>query len=326
MALFLFNRELYRNSKTGAAIPHLNKNLFRNSLIALPPLAEQQRIVDRINSFEPLLTKYDSLEKKLSVLEAEFPEKLKKSILQYAIEGKLVKQDPNDEPASVLLERIKAEKERLIKEGKIKRDKNESYIYQGDDKNYYEKVGYSSHLIDDVFALPVLWKYIKLSDVITVARGGSPRPIQDYLTNDDDGINWIKIGDTNLNSKYINSCKEKIKKSGLNKTRYVQKGDFLLTNSMSFGHPYILAIDGCIHDGWLVLSDLFNAYDKDYLYYLLSSPYVYKSFCSTVGGSVVKNLNSDKVSNAIVPLLPLNEQRKIAQKLDFIFNNLINCL
>ena len=326
LALFLFNRELYRNSKTGAAIPHLNKNLFRNSLIALPPLAEQQRIVDRINSFEPLLTKYDSLEKKLSVLEAEFPEKLKKSILQYAIEGKLVKQDPNDEPASVLLERIKAEKERLIKEGKIKRDKNESYIYQGDDKNYYEKVGYSSHLIDDVFALPVLWKYIKLSDVITVAKGGSPRPIQDYLTNDDDGINWIKIGDTNLNSKYINSCKEKIKKSGLNKTRYVQKGDFLLTNSMSFGHPYILAIDGCIHDGWLVLSDLFNAYDKDYLYYLLSSPYVYKSFCSTVGGSVVKNLNSDKVSNAIVPLLPLNEQRKIAKKLDFIFNNLINCL
>lgn len=134
LVLFLFNRELYRISKTGAAIPHLNKNLFRNFLIALPPLAEQQRIVDRINSFEPLLTKYDLVEKKLSALEAEFPEKLKKSILQYAIEGKLVKQNPNDEPASVLLERIKAEKEKLIKEGKIKRDKNESYIYQGDDK------------------------------------------------------------------------------------------------------------------------------------------------------------------------------------------------
>ena len=134
LVLFLFNRELYRISKTGAAIPHLNKNLFRNFLIALPPLAEQQRIVDRINSFEPLLTKYDLVEKKLSALEAEFPEKLKKSILQYAIEGKLVKQNPNDEPASVLLERIKAEKEKLIKKGKIKRDKNESYIYQGDDK------------------------------------------------------------------------------------------------------------------------------------------------------------------------------------------------
>ena len=169
-----------------------------------------------------------------------------------------------------------------------------------------------------------MWKYIRLSDVISVARGGSPRPIQDYLTTDDDGINWIKIGDTSINSKYIVSCKEKIKKSGLNKTRYVNKGDFLLTNSMNFVHPYILEIDGCIHDGWLVLSDLFNAYDKDYLYYLLSSPYVYKAFCSTVGGSVVKNLNSDKVSNTIVPILPFNEQKKIADKLDYIFNNLIN--
>ena len=148
-------------------------------------------------------------------------DQLRKSILQLAIEGKLVKQDPNDEPASELVKKIMAEKKKLIQEGKIKKDKNESYIYKGDDNCYYEKVGYSSHLIDDVFALPVLWKYIKLSDVITVARGGSPRPIQDYLTNDDDGINWIKIGDTNLNSKYINSCKEKIKKSGLNKTKKV---------------------------------------------------------------------------------------------------------
>lgn len=119
------------------------------------------------------------------------------------------------------------------------------------------------------------------------------------------------------------SCKEKIKPEGLYKTRFVKKGDFLLTNSMSFGHPYILGIDGCIHDGWLVLSDRFLVYDKDYLYYLLSSPYVYKSFCSTVGGSVVKNLNSDKVSNTIIPLLPLNEQKKISSKLDYLFNNLL---
>ena len=318
-----FGLELLLSISSATAIKKFNKTDFKSLLIPLPPLEEQQRIVDKINSFEPLLEKYDKVEKELSKLEKEFPEKLKKSILQYAIEGKLVKQDPNDEPASVLLERIKKEKERLIKEGKIKRDKNESYIYQGDDKNYYEKVGNQSHLIDCVFDIPDHWNYIKLSDVILVARGGSPRPIQDYLTNDEEGINWIKIGDTDLNSKYIVSCKEKIKRSGLYKTRYVHKGDFLLTNSMSFGHPYILAINGCIHDGWLVLSDKYNAYDKDYLYYLLSSPYVYKAFCSTVGGSVVKNLNSDKVSNTIVPLLPLSEQKKIANKLDYIFNYLI---
>ncbi|MDE6947159.1 MAG: restriction endonuclease subunit S, partial [Anaeroplasmataceae bacterium] len=114
-------------------------SLLKQELLPLPPLNEQLRIVSKIKSFEPLIDKYDELEKKLTSLELEFPEKFKKSILQYAIEGKLVKQDPNDEPASVLLERIKTEKEKLIKEGKIKQDKNESYIYQGDDKNYYEK-------------------------------------------------------------------------------------------------------------------------------------------------------------------------------------------
>lgn len=88
---------------------------------------------------------------------------------------------------------------------------------------------------------------------------------------------------------------------------------------MSFGHPYILKIEGCIHDGWLVLSDNYGLYDKIFLYYLLSSPYIYKSFCSSVGGSVVKNLNSDKVSNTIIPLLSMNEQIKIANKIEKIF-------
>ena len=156
--IFLFNRDKYKNSKVGAAIPHLNKELFKENLIAVPPFEEQQRIVDKINSFEPLLQEYEGYEKKLTELESTFADKLKKSILQYAIEGKLVKQDPNDEPASVLLERIKAEKEMLIKEGKIKRDKNESYIYQGDDKNYYEN-------------LPLNWVFTSLGSLGVFTRG-----------------------------------------------------------------------------------------------------------------------------------------------------------
>ena len=309
----LINLKDYMKSiSKGCAQFNINQKILKETLIALPPIEEQMRIVKKLDSFNPLLDSYESAEEKLSKLEEEFPEKLKKSILQYAIEGKLVKQDPNDEPASVLLERIKAEKEKLIKEGKIKRDKNESYIYQGDDKNYYEQIDYLP-------PIPSNWKYIKLSFVIDVARGGSPRPIQDYLTTKSDGYNWIKIGDTDVNSKYITSTKEKIKKEGLYKTRLVHPGDFLLTNSMSFGHPYILKIDGCIHDGWLVLSDSIGVYDKDFLYYLLSSPYIYKSFCSSVGGSVVKNLNSDKVSNTIIPLISMNEQIKIANKLEKIF-------
>ena len=93
---------------------------------------------------------------------------------------------------------------------------------------------------------------------------------------------------------------------------------------MSFGHPYILKIDGCIHDGWLVLSDKFEVYNKDFLYYLLSSPYIYKSFCSTVGGSVVKNLNSDKVAETIIPLLSIREQTKIANKINLLFGIITN--
>lgn len=319
-----FNRINIEKSANGTTNQiFLSLSTVADYLFPLPPLEEQQRIVNKIKIFEPFLLQYEGVETKLSQLETKFPEKLKKSILQYAIEGKLVKQDPNDEPASVLLERIRAEKEKLIKEGKIKRDKTESYIYQGDDKNYYEKIDGRSTIIDGLFELPSKWIYIKIADVIDVARGGSPRPIQDYITTDENGLNWIKIGDTDINSKYITRCKEKIKQSGLNKTRFVKKGDLLLTNSMSFGHPYILSIDGCIHDGWLVLSDQNNTYNKDYLYYLLSSPYVYKSFCSTVGGSVVKNLNSDKVANTIIPLLPIEEQKRIADKLNYLFNNLL---
>lgn len=229
-------------------------------------------------------------------------ETLKKAILQYAMQGKLVEQDPNDEPASVLLERIKAEKEQLIKDGKIKKEKPLPPITD------YEIP----------FELPKGWVCERLGSILEIARGGSPRPIQDYLTNSPDGLNWIKIGDSDKGGKYINSTKEKITKEGLHKTRYVKKGDFLLSNSMSFGRPYILNIDGCIHDGWLVLSNIERCFFKDFLYYLLSSYYIFQQFCGSVSGAVVKNLNTDKVSNAIVCIPPLAEQERIVEKLEQI--------
>lgn len=127
---------IVKSSKTSTN-DNISMKTIEDFFIPLPPLAEQQRIVEKIESMEPYLAQYDKIEKQLTKLESEIKDKLKKSILQYAIQGKLVKQDPNDEPASVLLERIKAEKEQLIKEGKIKRDKNESFIYKGDDKNFF---------------------------------------------------------------------------------------------------------------------------------------------------------------------------------------------
>ncbi|VQJ24299.1 type I restriction-modification system S protein [Streptococcus pneumoniae] len=152
--------------------------------------------------------------------------------------------------------------------------------------------------------------------MVEIVRGGSPRPIKDYLTSEVDGINWIKIGDTEKGEKYINNVKEKIKKSGLNKTRFVKKGTFLLTNSMSFGRPYILNVDGAIHDGWLAISNYENSLNKDYLFYILSSNVVYSQFLSLISGAVVKNLNSDKVASILIPLPPLAEQQRIIEAIE----------
>ena len=228
------------------------------------------------------------------------PQELKNSILQLAIQGKLVEQRPEEGTAQELYAQIQAEKQRLIREGKLKKEKP------------------LPELTEDAkpCEIPLNWIWIKLGMVCSIARGGSPRPIKDYITTAEDGINWIKIGDTEKNGKYISSTAEKIKPSGVSKSRLVYKGDFLLTNSMSFGRPYILKIDGCIHDGWLVISQENKIFDQDYLYWMLSSRYAYVQFCGKVSGAVVKNLNSDKVCNSVFPLPPLAEQKRIVAKIE----------
>ena len=246
---------------------------------------------------------------------------LKQKILDLAIHGKLVPQNPNDEPASKLLEKIREEKQKLIAEKKIKADKNDSYIFVGDDNRHYEK--FADGTVKDIensipFDLPNNWCWIRLQEIADIARGGSPRPIEDYLTNDESGINWIKIGDTKPGSKYIVSAKEKIKAEGKNHSRYVQAGDFLLTNSMSFGRPYILKIDGCIHDGWLVFANIKNCLLQDYLYHALSSKYIYDSFSLVAAGSTVKNLKSDTVKQVLFPLPPIDEQKRILEEIERI--------
>ena len=169
------------------------------------------------------------------------------------------------------------------------------------------------------FEVPDSWEWCKLGTVNEIARGGSPRPIKDYLTNDASGINWIKIGDTTKDGKYIDSVKERIRPEGVKKSRMVHKGDFLLTNSMSFGRPYILNVDGCIHDGWLVISPIGEAYMSDFLYYLLSSSFAFEQFTNVASGGVVTNLNSDKVADTKFPLPPLAEQKRIVEEIEYWF-------
>lgn len=160
------------------------------------------------------------------------------------------------------------------------------------------------------------WDMVKLGDVCNIARGGSPRPIQDYITNNPNGLNWLKIGDIKENAKYIYSTFEKIKPEGLSKTRQVNKGDFILSNSMSFGRPYIMQISACIHDGWLALQDISPKLNKDFLYHILSSEVVKQQFLKYAVGSTVKNLKSDTVKCVEIPLPPLEVQEEIVKELD----------
>ena len=160
------------------------------------------------------------------------------------------------------------------------------------------------------------WPLVKLQDIFDIARGGSPRPIDDFITEDADGLNWISIKDASNSGKYISKTKLKIRKEGLSKSRLVQPGDFLLTNSMSFGRPYIMNTRGCIHDGWLVLSGDKNKINQDYFYHLLGSNLLHKKFSSLAAGAVVKNLNINLVKGVEVPLPALAEQQKIAAILD----------
>ncbi len=159
------------------------------------------------------------------------------------------------------------------------------------------------------------WVEKKLGEVCIVARGSSPRPIKKYLTQDQNGVNWIKIGDTKNIEKYIYRTNQKITIEGAKKSRFVEKGDFILSNSMSFGKPYIMKTTGYIHDGWFKLK-LYDFLNTEYFYQLLSSPYVNDQFHSLASGSVVKNISGDLVKKVSLPIPPLPEQKQIVKKLD----------
>lgn len=160
---------------------------------------------------------------------------------------------------------------------------------------------------------------VKIGEICEIQRGGSPRPIDDYITTSEDGINWIKIGDVSENAKYVLSTKEKIKKEGLKKTRLVYEGDFILSNSMSFGRPYIVKITGAIHDGWLLLR-MKNPeiIDQDYLYEILRSDLIKEQYEKLATGGVVRNLNSNLVSSVEIPLPPIEIQREIVNRIRII--------
>ena len=282
---------------SGGAIPQVTITMMKNYLMPLPPIQEQVRIVNKINLFAPLLEKYGITEENLSKLEETFPEKLKKSILQYAIEGKLVKQDPNDEPASVLLERIKAEKEKLVKEGKIKRDKNESYIYQGDDKNYYEN-------------LPSGWAKTFVRNIISLTSGTDLTP--DEYSSDNIGVPYLtgasniseddsKIINRYTNARYVNSHKDEI----------------LLTCKGTIGKIAINDI-GDIHVARQFMS-IKSFILNDYMVLYLKTIVAY---LNSEAKSMIPGIDRNQILTKEIMLPPIQEQNRIAYKVSSLLSQI----
>lgn len=171
---------------------------------------------------------------------------------------------------------------------------------------------------------PIESKYpiVSVDKLAKISRGASPRPIEKFLTEDVNGINWIKIGDVAVGEKYITHTAEKITNEGAEKSRRVKPGDFIVSNSMSVGRPYISKIDGCIHDGWLLLSEISSDIDTEYFYYVLSSEIAQKQLFDSARGGVVKNLNISRMSSIKIPVPPKSIQTSLVNQLNDIENQI----
>ena len=296
------------NASKTSTNDNISMRLIEDFLIPLPPIEEELRIVDKINSCEPLITQYSAAENRLSILEEEFPDKLKKSILQYAIEGKLVKQDPNDEPASVLLERIKAEKERLIKEGKIKRDKNESYIYQGDDKNYYEKIDSKLIPCDETtqINLPINWAFCYFGNVSTY--GYTTTKMQLILNS------WLlELEDIVSGSSVVKTRKYVEENTNLNSKVPFKSGMVLYSKLRPYLDKIVIADQDGIATSEIV--PFYSLIDTDYLVTFLRSPYFLNRVTNLMYGVKMPRLGTQDMTMTIIPLPPLSEQKRIVKKI-----------
>ena len=310
--------------KSGQAFYNMNKERLKDLYFPLPPLEEQQRIVDKINSFEPLLQEYEGYEKKLTELESTFADKLKKSILQYAIEGKLVKQDPNDEPASVLLERIKAEKEKLIKEGKIKRDKNESYIYQGDDKNYYEQIGKITAKLDIPFEINnAVWSKLKNIAFITKLAGF------EYSEYDNPNLSQSGVplfkGKNVQNSKVVYEFEGYIPLDISNKLwrSQVTKKCLLTPYVGTIGNVGIHNKEGVYHLGSNVGKiEIYNNYSlnimEEYVFFYLKSYTGYDELTKFKKATAQESISIDAIRETMIPIYPIRIQKMMVNKLNII--------
>lgn len=268
-------------------------------LIPVPPLAEQERIVAKIEELLPFVSEYDAAEKRLSALNAEFPDKLRKSILQQAAQGKLTERDPSDEPASELLKRIQTEKTKLIADGKIKREKPLPLITEE----------------DCPFEIPDEWEWVRLTDVGEVSRGRSKhRPRNDAILYRDGKYPLVQTGDVARSGGQITSCSSFYNDVGLAQSRMWPKGTLCLTIAANIADVGILDFDACFPDSVVG----FNAFspmtsNKYFLYMLMAYKAILDSMATR---SAQKNINLDTIASLAYPLPPLAEQQRIVERVE----------
>ena len=299
------------NSK-GVAYPAINDDRLYKALIPLPPLSEQHRIVAKIEELLPYIEKYGKAEEHLTTLNTTFPEALKKSILQEAVQGKLVPQNPDDEPASVLLERIRAEKQELIKQGKIKQNKNESVIITRDKIPYEIIDGKKRCIADEVpFEIPEGWEWCRLGFIGEWGSGATPsRTNKEYYQGN---IPWLKTGD--LNDGIITNIPEKITELALKKTsvRLNPVGSVLIAMyGATIGKLGILAIPATTNQACCACKPIII--NNKYLFYFLMSHK--ETFTKKAEGGAQPNISKEKIVSTLFPLPPLAEQKRIVEKIE----------
>ena len=312
------------NYSKGMTIKHLVQNSLNSIYFPLPPLAEQRRIVEKIKQLTPYLKKYGSVETTLSNLNLAFPDDLKKSILQYAVQGKLVPQDPADEPASVLLERIRTEKEKLIKAGKIKRDKHESVIFRRDN-SYYEQVDGIERYIDDElpFEIPKSWEWTRLSTIAKVL-GGKRIPAGRKLTAENTGHVYIRVSDMKDGTVIQNGLLYVPEDIFNSISKYIiKKEDVFITVAGTIGRigkipPELDGANLTENADRLVFSSL----NQDWMIFLLQSSFIQNQIAEVKTKVGQPKLAIARIEKLLIPLPPLNEQTRIVEQIAVIFSQM----
>ena len=315
---------------TGDIIVHISTDKIGSILIPIPPLAEQERIVQQIAELNSYVTEYGNKEVALSALQTCFPEQLKKSILQMAVQGKLVPQNVADEPASLLLERIRTEKENLIKAGKIKRDKHESVIFRRDN-SHYEKRGSEEACIDEVipFELPDSWEWVRLESLITSTDAGKSPQCENRPRRNNE---WGVIKTTAIQDGYFVSEENKVLPSGfaVNESIVVHCGDLLITRAGPRNRTGVV----CVVDGKpekLILSDktvrlsyIRGFVNPHYIMTALNSPAVQSFVIDAMSGMAASqvNISQEKMKTFLIPLPPLSEQQRIVDAVASLYEQI----